>query len=453
VSIYKCVRFQRSRRDTSHLEDSNMGHRKAFTLIELLVVIAIIAILIGLLLPAVQKVREAAFRTQCQNNLKQIGLAMHNYHDVHECLPVGCYVPWAQDGNGACQDLTEPKGPNWAVYILPYIEQENLYNLARTDKYPGVSLSLIGRGTDPNALGLGQFDPTTGMEMPGSIDRTWRRMVGSVIVKTYVCPSDSNTVTPYYDAQLTPQTGLPNGVGTTGSNDNCPPPNGTNSPLGWARGNYAVACGFTDDDHTSDGAECLKNNPFDGKGSDGIVPGFTPANPGPPVSKGPVFYNATKPTNGTRITVISDGTSNTIMVNEVRAGLSPLDIRGTWAIGEPGASMTNAGRSYNPTPNNNLESTAANGTGYGDEMQSCYKFFQPGMGTVQKMGCFPVVYADPGDFPDLQNSAMARSQHVGGVNACFCDGSVRFISNAVDQFTWCTLQSKDDGFNILIPEN
>jgi prepilin-type N-terminal cleavage/methylation domain-containing protein/prepilin-type processing-associated H-X9-DG protein len=101
----------------------NTNRRSAFTLIELLVVVAIIGILISLLLPAVQKIREAAARLECQNNLKQMGLACHNYHDANQCLPPG-YMAVTSYVDGATD--TAP-GWGWEAFLLPYLEQEPLY--------------------------------------------------------------------------------------------------------------------------------------------------------------------------------------------------------------------------------------------------------------------------------------------------------------------------------------
>jgi prepilin-type N-terminal cleavage/methylation domain-containing protein len=143
--------FQRSR-----------GH--GFTLIELLVVIAIIAILIALLLPAVQQAREAARRTQCRNNLKQLGIALHNYADTHSVLPP--YKTWdnGNDCPGGPDGWTNTGGYSWRVMILPFIDQAPAYN----------QIDFVNHHSQATC--------------PGSTN-SWGQ-INNRILAAYICPSD-----------------------------------------------------------------------------------------------------------------------------------------------------------------------------------------------------------------------------------------------------------------------
>src|SRR5262249_36318890 len=150
-------------------------------------------VLIGLLLPAVQKVREAAGRMSCSNNIKQIALALHSYHDANLRLPPGVVMPYAQAGNDPLTGgAANPFGPNWAIFVLPFMEQQNLYALANPLSYPG----------------------TTSLSNLASYNLSWRGIRGANI-KSYLCPSDIGPGVPFTD------------------------PTGAPPEPGWARGNYA----------------------------------------------------------------------------------------------------------------------------------------------------------------------------------------------------------------------
>jgi len=344
------------------MQVSTSKQRSGFTLIELLVVIAIIAILIALLVPAVQKVREAAARTQCVNNLKNMGLAMHSYHDVVKHFPVGEY----NDDNNQW---------GWNAYLLPYIEQGPLY-AALTNKASGDRMYIPpNQGGGPNSdlipvFGNPNIDNIHGANATvGRCDTNFNILNtdGTPVIKTIIavllCPSDS---LPKFKQNGAAKSNYLGNMGNTSL---------------W--GSTTFGCG---------GVLGNRNN--------GML----------------LYANENDNTYVVTMGQVSDGTSNTVMIGEVTESTNVSSANNNnarfpvWCGGQGGG---------------------CNGTtDIGSTLRIMDAAYPLNSGLDQAFG----------------------SQHSGGANFAFADGTVRMLQTNISTVTYAALASRNGKESVSAPD-
>ncbi len=339
--------------------------RRAFTLVELLVVIAIIGILIALLLPAINAAREAGRRAQCQNNLKQVGLAVLNYVDAIGSYPPAMTVPKDVDATS-----TSEWGPNWVIAVLPQLENGGLAD---------------------------QFHINLGEKL--CVSSSANEIPRSTNIPTMLCPSDNRNRFPYSPKSVSASDG-----------DN------------WARGNYAAQSCLDQLDRRNTGEEV-------GEGSESNIEPGDEAGAGSANWRIPWLRGVMGCNVGVTPQQITDGTANTIMILEIRSGCTTFDRRGTWAMGACGASCLYGDGVTNDQGPDNQYFNDQNGA---DDLQECSEIItafgsNEALATVTNMGGCCGTGGNCGN-----KQATARSNHPGGVYACFCDNHVTFISDYID---------------------
>jgi len=376
--------------------------RAGFTLIELLVVIAIIAILIGLLLPAVQKVREAAARANCQNNLKQIGLALHTHNDGKGTLPPGCTTDALPFGTGGGW------GSSWMVFLLPYIQQGNLFDQWTFGLNTAADGKPAGNSGYVNAYNRCLTSGGTVTTNTSTTPPTYTYVNGTVAlqIKTYRCPSSPL------------------------------PKEAQNGSLHVMQSNYVGISGAA---NTALAGTGYTESRIDNSGA-----GLNCCSGGGPASGGGTFYRGSQ----VKLTDLTDGTSNTMIVSEHSDWMVATDggKRQWTAAGLYGWTM---GTNTNTAPNNPAATSSDN------RQFNCTTIRYPinqktgwstngGTGTQSGDCTVGVCY-------DMGNNIPLNSTHTGGVNILMGDGSVRFMSDTVDLSILALMAVRDDNVPVRIP--
>lgn len=358
----------------SHLARQVKG---AFTLVELLVVIAIIGILIGLLLPAVQKVREAANRAKCQNNLKQLGLACHGYLNNFQKFPRGNAGSWGQDHG------------SWMFVTLPYMEQDALYQQVTSVSSGGVVYS----------------SPNWDMQLAANAGILPKKLPYGR------CPSDAfDRDNPAYSSYI---------------------------------GSQGPQC--------NDGACSPRADPFEAYCNGAVSPGATvpPAVNTYPGYGPSAFWGSTNNKSLCRgmfcrgdsttapligLEDVSDGTSNTIMLGETLVEKCEFQRYGN-SFGWAGYNSVSQGQTIQPINWPIDTRSITQSTGYsGCDSSSC----GPGVNPVNCIWNWHVTWG-------------FKSNHAGGANFCFADGSVHFIPESIDMRTYQYLGCRNDDQVVQVP--
>jgi prepilin-type N-terminal cleavage/methylation domain-containing protein/prepilin-type processing-associated H-X9-DG protein len=379
---------------TPALNRSSLSRRSGFTLIELLVVIAIIAVLIALLLPAVQSAREAARRIQCTNNLKQMGLGIHNYHSTHNAFPPGRMSPdWVkngvvQDGYGSYGGVSGAAGEwtgFWSVHchILNYMEQTNAYNAMNFQRaLSGTMQTAAGVVTNPNYTAF------------------------VLTQNAFVCPSDPN-VTGGPGGENNYRANFGGGTPYAGGGNRL-----SNAPNALGNGVFTYGKAVTIAEIT-DGTS---NTVAFAERTKGTASFTTPGKSDNIIVSGITLTL----TNG-------DADANTLM-----AACSP-------AVAPAASAFFYQQGRYASSPGFGLQ--FSDGWGYSWYISTLYNHAAPPNFKGYDCGLGSSLMDTPGEHAIVS----ARSTHPGGVNVTMADGSVKFVKDSVNIATWRGLGTRAGG--------